>query len=214
MATKLKNTTGADITLLGQVISANGEYTLQLGEDERHAVNGATLTAIGNGSIVVNNGSDLSISDGIDCLKRLLPVKTSVQNIPAFGAKTFLHNGAVKKLYARNTGVQQALLAGANTISYTMTYAWAKIIGVEVINAEPLDYVDLKVKDTAAGLYSGVPNYVLNQFAYSHNIPKDYYIRTAQFDADLYVGMVIEVTYNSVSAKTVGINFILNEVKS
>lgn len=138
----------------------------------------------------------------------------SVQSIPPFGAKTFVHNGVLKKLYARNTGVQQALSVGSNTISFPMTYAWAKIIGVEVINADALDYVDLKVKDTAAGTYSGVPNYVLNQFAYSHNIPKDYYIRTAQFEADIYVGMIIEVTYTSVSAKTVGLNFIINEVKS
>ena len=138
----------------------------------------------------------------------------SIQSVPAFGSKTIIVNGVLKKLYARNTGVQQALTTGANTISFPITYPWVKIIGVEVVNAEALDYVDLKIKDMAAGTYSGVPNYVLNQFAYSHNIPKDYYIRTAQFDADIYVGMVVEVTYNSVSAKTVGLNFILNEVKS
>jgi hypothetical protein len=138
----------------------------------------------------------------------------AIQSVPAFGSKSFVHNGVLKKLYARNTGIQQALTAGSNTISFPITYAWVKIIGVEVVNAEALDYVDLKIKDTAQGSYSGVPNYVLNQFAYSHNIPKDYYIRSAQFDADLYVGMSVEVTYNSVSAKTVGLNFIINEVKS
>lgn len=215
MATKFKNTTGGDITLLGQVIAASGEYTLQSGEAVRYAVDNTTMSAIGAGDIVVNNGADLNVSDGIDLLKGLLPIKTSVQTIPAFGAKTFIHtDGTLKKLYARNTGIQQVLAVGANTISYTLTYPWVKIIGVEVINAEALDYVDLKVKDTAAGTYSGVANYVLNQFAYSHNIPKDYYIRMAQFDADIYVGMVIEISYHSVSAKTVGINLIMNEVKS
>lgn len=142
------------------------------------------------------------------------PTQVIVQSSPAFGAKTFLANGVTKKLYARNTGVQQALTAGSNVISYTLTYPWVKIIGVEVINAEALDYVDLKVKDTAAGTYSGVPNYTLNQFAYAHNVPKDYYIRMAQFDADIYVGMVLEITYYSISAKTVGINWIMNEVKT
>lgn len=215
MAIKLKNTTGSDITLLGQLIEASGEYSLQLGEAERYSADNATLSAIGAGSIVVNDGtSDLSITLGIDLLKGLAPVKTSVQSIPSFGAKTFLYNGAVKKLYARNHGIQQALSAGSNTISYTISYPWVKMIGVEVVNAEALDYVDLKVKDTAQGTYSGTPNSVLNQFAYSHNIPKDYYIRLSQFDADIYQGMVVEVTFNSVSAKTVGVNFIMNEVKS
>lgn len=143
------------------------------------------------------------------------PVQNSVvQTTPAFGSKTVVINNVTKKLYARNHGVQQALSVGSNTVSYTITYPWVKIIGVEVVNSEALDYVDFKVKDNSIGTYSGTPNAVLNQFAYSHNIPKEYYIRTAQFDADIYVGMVIEVTYTSSSAKTIGLNFIMNEVKT
>jgi len=72
----------------------------------------------------------------------------------------------------------------------------------------------MKVYDTATGTYSGVPNYMLNQFAYSVNIAKDYYVRLSQFDADLYTGMIIQFTYNSVSDKTIGFNLIMNEVKS
>lgn len=144
---------------------------------------------------------------------KLVVQSTSVQSVPSFGAKTFLSNGVVKKLFARNTGFQQAVTTGSNVINYTATYAWAKVLGVEIIGGETLDYVDFEVYDTAAGTYSGVANALLNKFAYSHNIAKDYYVRLSQFDADLYVGMIIKITYNSQSNKTVAINLIMNEVK-
>lgn len=145
--------------------------------------------------------------------------KTNKDVIPpitsnSFTAKTLISNGVVKKLFARNTGMQFAVSAGTNTLTYTATYPWVKILGVECIGAETLDTVDMKVYDNASGTYSGVPNYLLNQFAYSVNVGKDYYIRTSQFDADLYTGMIIQFTYNSVSAKTIGFNLIMNEVKS
>lgn len=139
---------------------------------------------------------------------------TTVASQPPFGSKTIVVNGVTKKLYARNTGIQASVTTGANTINYTATYAWAKIIGVEAINCEALDKVDFKVHDTAAGTYSGYPNAMLNQFSYSLNLPKDYYIKMAQFDADLYPGMIIKIEYTSVSNKTIGINIIMNEVKS
>jgi hypothetical protein len=137
----------------------------------------------------------------------------NIQSIPSFAAKTLVVGGVVKKLYARNTGIQQALDQGTNTITYVINYPWVKLLGVEVIGAETLDYCDFEVYDDAQGSYSGYPNLKLNQFAYSVNVPKDYYIRTSQFDADLYQGMMLKVTYNSVSAKTIGINLIMNEVK-
>jgi len=137
----------------------------------------------------------------------------NVSSIPSFSAKTVTIGSTTKKLFARNTGFQHTMSVGANTVTYTLSYPWCKILGVEVIGAETLDYCDLEVFDTAAGTYSGVPNYKLNQFAYSVNIPMNYYIRLSQFDADIYQGMVIKITYNSVSAKTVGFNIIMNELK-
>lgn len=135
------------------------------------------------------------------------PVTSLTQS---FTSKT-LPNG--KKLFARNTGLQYSLSSGANTITHTATLPWAKVTGIEVIGAEILDYADFKVLDSSTGVYSGIPNYLLNQFAFSVNIAKDYYSRTSTFDADLYQGMVISISYNSVSAKTIGINLIMNEVK-
>jgi hypothetical protein len=137
-----------------------------------------------------------------------------VQSQPPYGSKTILVSGVTKRLFARFTGQQYAVTAGANTLTYTVTYAWAKLLGVEVVNCEALDTADFKVYDTAGGAYSGTPNALLNQFSYSLNLPKDYYQRMAQFDADIYAGMVIQITYTSVSAKTVGLNLFLDEVKT
>lgn len=131
-----------------------------------------------------------------------------------FGSKTLRVAGVEKKIYARSTGIRPVLAAGANQIDFTITYPWCKILGIEAINAEALDYTDLKIIDRNVNPYLGVPDAVLNQFAFANNIAPNFYIRLAQFDADLYEGMIIRFNYNSVSAKTIGINFILYEVKS
>lgn len=168
-----------------------------------------------NGNIIYevrvfkDGGSDQTdLESSFDSLNKTVIASTQMQ---AFSSKT-LPNG--KKLHARTTGFQAALIAGANVVTYTATYAWAKVVGVEVINCEALDIVELKVFDTATGTYSTIPNYQLNQFGYTVNLPKDFYHRSSPFDADLYVGMVIKIEYNSVSAKTVGFNLIMSEVKS
>jgi hypothetical protein len=123
-------------------------------------------------------------------------------------------NLGTKKLFARNTGAQYQVVTGANVLTYTATYPQVKMIGVEVVGCEALDTGSMKVYDTAQGTYSGVANALLNQFGYSINLPKDFYRREAAFDADLYQGMVVKIEYNSVSNKTVGINFIMNELKA
>ena len=133
------------------------------------------------------------------------------QAIAPFAAKT-LANG--KRLFARNVGLQFTLAAGANTLSYTVTNPWAKLIGAELINCEALDSINFKVFDNAQGSYSGVANYQLGQFAYTLNTPKDFYARVAPYDADIYQGMVLVIEYTSLSAKTIGVNLILNEVKT
>jgi hypothetical protein len=138
---------------------------------------------------------------------------TSIQNQPPYGSKTVVINGVTKKLYARNTGVQFSVVTGSNTLSYTATYAWAKLIGVEAVNCEALDTVDFKVYDTSTGTYSGTPNMLLQQFSYSLNLPKDFYQRMSEFDADVYSGMVIQLTYVSQSNKNIGVNFLFDEVK-
>jgi hypothetical protein len=138
----------------------------------------------------------------------------AVQQEPPFTAKTMLINGVKKNLFARNTGKQFGVTTGSNDLNYTATFAWVKMIGLECIGAEIGDYAELRVYDSPAGTYSGVPNALLNQFGYTLNLAKDYYVRTSPFDSDVYAGMVLKITYNSISDKTIGINYLMNEVKS
>lgn len=143
------------------------------------------------------------------------PVGITVTSQPPFGSKNIVINGVNKSLFARFTGVQYTVNNGSNTLTYTATYPWVKMLGIEVIGGQVGDYADLKIYDDASGTYSGHANLLLNQFAYAVNIGPNSYTKMAQFDADLYQNMVIKVTYNSVSllSKTIGLNLLMNEVK-
>lgn len=149
-----------------------------------------------------------------DAANKGVKSSTSVLSVPPFGSKTVEIEGDIKNLSARYTGVQQALTTGSNTIDLTIPYPWVKIIGIELINGEALDYADFKVFDDSDGTYSGTPDAMLSQFAYSMNVGPVFYQKVSQFDADLYYGMILRLTYNSVSAKTVGLNILMNEVVS
>jgi hypothetical protein len=132
-----------------------------------------------------------------------------------FSSKKLAVGGSVKNLFARNTGKRFTLTASTTTeCVYTATFPWVKMTGIECIGGEVGDYADLKVYDTPTGTYSGVPNLQLNQFGYEVNIAPGLYSRSSSFDSDLYVGMIIKLFYYSISNKTVGINFLMNEVKS
>lgn len=203
-------------TYAGQEIAASGSYTIQAVEAIKWANDDALMADLASAKAKVNDGTSdiIGLSNQINFLKDIQSNEVVVSSAPAFGSKTIVVAGVTKKLYARNIGFQSALTAGVNLVTHTLTLPWVKMLGVEVINSEALDFVDLKVLDSAAGSYSGVPNLVLNQFAFATNIPKDYYIRMSNFDVDLYVGMQIQITYTSVSAKTVGFNLLTNEVKT
>ena len=136
----------------------------------------------------------------------------AVQSAPApapFAAKVI----GTKKLYKRVNGVQSAVVVGSTDIIFTVPYAWCKITGLEIIGGELLDKISLYVLDSVTGAYSGSANAILNQFGFTVNTAKDYYNHSSEYDADLYQGMQIKVTYTSISAKTIGVNFILNEMK-
>jgi len=139
---------------------------------------------------------------------------TVVQLVPAYGNKKVNVNGVIKNLFARNRGIQQTLTTGTNTVSYTCTYPWAKLVGAEIIGGETLDTVNFKVYDTATGTYSGVANALLNQFGFNVNISSGFYKREAPYDADIYQNMVLALEYTSVSNKTIGVNLLMNEVKT
>lgn len=137
--------------------------------------------------------------------------KPNPQNLQAFASKT-LTNG--KNLFKRFTGASFPLVSGSNTFTWTQAnYSLVKFVGVEVINAEIGDICSVYVLDTVTGTYSGIPNYPLNQFAYSANVSPNFYKYVSQYDSDLYQGLQIKFVYTSASIKTVYINFDMNEVK-
>lgn len=141
----------------------------------------------------------------------ILPSSVAVTSIPAMASKT-LPDG--KKLYKRVHGVRQEMSSGVNVIQWTTPYPHVKFIAIEFTGGLEGDQCDLEVYDTAMGTYSTIPNYKLNQFGFGANIAKEFYQHTSEFDADLYQGMIVKLTYNSPVAKNVGINFVMNEVKA
>lgn len=157
-----------------------------------------------------------------NCNKSVLS-QVSIQNqptLPAFNSKIVTTNGVTKSLYKRHTGIQsQVYVATPTDIFFTIPYAQCKIVGASVIGGESLDSVNLYILDTDTNTYSqapvGVvgPNYKLNQFGFNVNVSKDYFQNISQYDADLYIGMKIKITYISKSDKIVGINLDIHEVK-
>ena len=137
------------------------------------------------------------------------PQLISVTSSPAFASKML----GTYKLYKRVVGIQPSVIVGENTILHTVTFPWVKMTGIELVNGENLDKVSFWVLDSETGQISSVPNYPLNQFGFSVNVSKDYYEHKSEFDADLYAGLQIKILYTSMSAKTIGLNFIFNEVK-
>ena len=156
--------------------------------------------------------ADAANSDLIDFETNFKNTSNKVQSqaSPAFKSKT-LSNG--KGLYKREQGIQADVVVGTNDIRFTIPYALVKIIGVEIMNGEVLDTVDFLVLDSTTGTYSGTANAVLNQFGYSVNISAGLYEETNSYDAELRLNMQIKLVYTSKSAKRIGINFNLNEVK-
>lgn len=118
-----------------------------------------------------------------------------------------------RNLFKRVHGIQESMLIETETIDFSIPYNHAKFVAIEFFNGASLDKCDFKVIDSPTGIFSGTPNAVLNQFAYTANIAKDYYIRRSSFDMDVYLGMVIRIIYTSVSIKTIGINYEMDEVK-
>jgi hypothetical protein len=133
--------------------------------------------------------------------------------INPYTAKTITTEQGTKRLYKRIHGVQVNLIQGNNEILFTIPYSWCKITGLQLVNGKVLDYCDFQVLDSTTGTYSGVPNKLLNQFTFSYNVAPVFHEYISSYDSDVYMGMQLRATYNSTDDKTVGINYILDEVK-
>lgn len=118
-----------------------------------------------------------------------------------------------KKLFKRVHGVKFSSSVGSNVVEFSIPYNNVKMTGIEVLWANEGDTCDLNVLDTPSGTISGVSSHNLNQFGFSVCVAEKYYEHKSEFDADLIKDMVIKITYTATVAKTIGINFILNELK-
>lgn len=121
------------------------------------------------------------------------------------------------KLYRRKHGIRKDIAGNStDTLTLTVPYNVAKVDEVEIINCAGVDTVNLKVLDSATGTYTTIPNYVLNQFGFDVNLSDIYYTDASNYDAELNLGMQIEITYtnNEADTKSIGVNFVLHEVKA
>jgi len=217
MAKWIHNITGSARSYQGREILAGAFFSISSSLESEYNSDTSLIADLANTIVKMSSDGVTDYSnDGssnVDFLKGLINT-TVITSAPSFGAKTFLLGSTVKKLFARNTGKPFAVTTGSNELSYTATYPWAKITGVECIGAEIGDYADLRVYDNSSGTYSGVANALLNQFGYTIYLAKDYYRRDSKFDSDIYVGMVLKITYNSISNKNVYINYLMDEAKT
>ncbi len=81
MAKILSNTTNSSVSIsdTGITISANSDYTIPSQDYMIWAASSDAVTKIGDGTLVVNDGSaDLSISDGVDLIKGIFPTRMKV----------------------------------------------------------------------------------------------------------------------------------------
>jgi len=84
MSKILKNTTASpvDITDVGVTIPASGQITVEAVDDLLFKGSSDVVTLIGNGTVVVNDGtSDLSITDGIDLIKGIFPSEIGIEGV-------------------------------------------------------------------------------------------------------------------------------------
>ena len=132
---------------------------------------------------------------------------------PPFASKT-LSNGT--KLYKRVHGVKKVIAANStDTIRFTIPYAQCKITGADILGASHGDVCNFNIYDTAQGTLSTIPNYKLNQFGFEVCMRKDYHREHSNYDADLILGMVLELEYTNESDQPalICMNAVLHEVK-
>jgi hypothetical protein len=135
---------------------------------------------------------------------------------PLFGSTpTFTSNRVGnKELHKRLYGVKKLVTPSDNSILWTVPVPWLKINSVEVIGAVDLITADFLVKDSPEGVFSGVPNLVLDQFAEKVVLSKDFYNDYSEYDANLYQGMSCEILFYDLpqAGIALGVNFMCHEV--
>lgn len=120
-------------------------------------------------------------------------------------------------LFFRGKGLKQTIPANSTAnIIYTLPYTKGKINGLEILYGNDGDTCNFKVLDTTTGSYTTVPNYLLNQFGYDWNIKSVGTKEILPYDADIFLGMQLVVSYtnNSDNDTEVAVNFYIHEDRS
>jgi len=213
----LTNTTPNEIIVMERLFRESGEnddsYEIPVLRIPEWANSSAILSYIADGSLSLSlNQTVISdVNRAINTLKGIGPKQ--VENLPqAFAAKT-LPNG--KKLFRRVIGMSTSVNDSEVTVNHTVTYANCKITGVEVIGAVLGDSCKFQVRDTAAGTLTTVPFFLLNEFGTGVFMAKDFHDFYSEYDADLFVGLVVRMLYtpkDTGAARDVYFNLILHEV--
>jgi hypothetical protein len=163
---------------------------------------------------------ELDQDDDVDYESNFLPQANhkvgSFYSREPFASKT-LKDG--KKLYRRKHGIKDTIPANSiKEMIFTVPYAHTKINKLEIIDANPLDRIDLLIKspiDAPTAAAYGMPaNYLLNQFAFDVVVSSLLYSDKSDYDADIYAGFQVVCVYkNDTNAdKEVGFNLIYHEV--
>lgn len=153
----------------------------------------------------------LEYVDG-DLNTRPVTVDSDIQNLP-FASKT-MPDG--RKIFRRTHGISGIVAGSPDSIVFNVPYANCKITGIEIINGDIGDSINLKVLDTPSGTISTIPDYMLNQFGFSTYISGGFHKYESNYDADLIENMKILIEYDAINSnllpKTVYINIILHEI--
>lgn len=222
MAKWIHNISGEEKTYHNAAIADDEFYQIPSNLEGEYASSAILLAdlATGDAKMSTNGTSDMSgtPSQHIDFLKGAVATEVKITAVAAgqlpFAAKV-LPDG--KKLYTRVHGVSSSVAGAPDNIDFLVPYNNCKLTGLEIINGELGDKVNLKILDTPTGTISGTPYAVLNQFGYNVCIASNYYERESPYDADLIKDLTIRLEYDAINTdllpKTVYVNFVLHEVK-
>ena len=208
----IHNISGETKAYVGTEILQGAFLLIPFEKDSAYKNNEKLIIAISNGYAKMSRDGINDIEDINDALDFLKGNNVTVISQPQLSPFADKHVGD-KSLFKRVHGILQDCVVGNNDFYFTIPYAAAKLNVIEIIGGEIGDTADFFVLDTAAGTVSTIPNYPLNQFAFDIVISKDYYEKHSEYDADVFTGLQLYCRVTSLSAKKIGVNFILNEAK-
>lgn len=207
MSKILKNQTDSDkfISDVGVTVPASGQHTIDPSQYLAFASSSDVISLIGDGTLVVNNGSgDLSVSEGTDLIKGVSPKNVEVEKQPGVAHPKGMRArlvGAQNHTFTANTTSQKDWVIptlawnGVNKKSYfngVEYYAKGAVLG---------DTVTFQVVDVDGIQYP--EGSVIEEFAKDMYIFPDTVDRYTLYRAQLVPGFYIRIVYKSTGSNPV-----------